>query len=280
MTALQFCAYAVSPFLILVVLFAIIVNVYMVGLHISWDAIKFKLEALNPINGVKQLFSAKKLIMLLMNIAKIILIMVIAYDFISGIYGDSIVLYFLDTRACLKYVLENVWEIAFRLALILFILGIIDYIYQKWKHKDSLKMSKQEVKDEHKNAEGDPKMKGKRLQKMYELAKQRMMQEVPNAEVVVRNPTHYAVALKYKPDMNAPEVVAKGKNNIAMKIIEQAKAANVPVWQEPWLARQLYQLELGDAVPPELFQAVADILAHVLDENKRAAFKNRKPPAA
>ena len=279
-TALEFCAYAVAPFLSLIVMVAVIVNVYMVGLTISWETLEIKFDKLNPVNGIKQLFSAKKFVMLLMNMAKILVIMLVAYHFFAGIYGDSVVLSFLEHRSILKYVIENVWEIAFRMALVLFILGIVDFIYQKWKHNESLKMSKQEVKDEHKNAEGDPEVKGKRRQKMFELAQQRMMQEVPDAEVVVRNPTHYAVALRYKPDMQAPEVVAKGKNNIAMKIIEQAKDANVPVWQEPWLARQLYQLELGDTVPPELFQAVADILAHVLDESKRAAFKNKKPPAA
>ncbi len=278
--ALQFCAYSVLPFLLLIVLVAIIVNVYMVGFTISWETLEIKFDKLNPVNGIKQLFSAKKFVMLLMNMAKILVILFVAYDFVSGIYGDSMVLSFLEHRSILKYVIENVWDIAFRMALVLFLLGIIDYVYQKWKHNESLKMSKQEVKDENKNQEGDPQIKSKRRQKMYEMAQKRMMQEVPDAEVVVRNPTHYAVALKYKPEMKAPEVVAKGKNEIAMKIIEQAKAANVPVWQEPWLARQLYKLELGDTVPPELFQAVADILAHVLTEDKRAAFKNKKPPAA
>ena len=278
--ALEFCGYAVMPFLGVILVVAVIINVYMVGLAVSWDTLEIKFDKLNPVNGLKQLFSAKKVVMLLMNLAKILVIMAVAYDFLSGIYGDSVVLSFLEHRSILKYVIENVWEIAFRMALVLFILGVIDYIYQKWKHNESLKMSKQEVKDENKNAEGDPEIKSKRRQKMYEMAQQRMMQEVPDAEVVVRNPTHYAVALRYKPDMQAPEIVAKGKNNIAMKIIEQAKEANVPVWQEPWLARQLYKMELGDTVPPELFQAVADILAHVLNEDKRAAFKNRKPPAA
>ncbi len=278
--SLEYCAYAVAPFLFMIVTAAIGINVYMVGFTISWEALEIKFDKLNPINGIKQLFSAKKFVMLLMNMSKILLLMIVAYDFLSGIYGDSVVLSFLEHRAILKYVVGNLWDIAFRMALVLFILGIIDFIYQKWKHNESLKMSKQEVKDEHKNAEGDPEVKNKRRQKMYELGQQRMMQEVPEAEVVVRNPTHYAVALKFKPEMQAPEVVAKGKNEIAMKIIDHAKEANVPVWQEPWLARQLYQLDLGDTVPPELFQAVADILAHVLDEEKRASFKNKKPPAA
>ena len=209
--ALEYCAYTVAPFLVLILMIGIIANVYMVGFSFSWEILEIKFDKLNPVNGLKQLFGAQKFVMLLMGLAKIAVIIVVAYHFLSGIYGDSVVLSFLKHRQILKYVLENVWEIAFRMALVLFILGIIDLFYQKWKHNEKLKMSKQEVKDEHKMQEGDPEIKSKRRQKMYELGQQRMMQEVPEAEVVVRNPTHYAVALKFKPEMPAPEVCRKRK---------------------------------------------------------------------
>lgn len=277
---LQYVSYTTAPFVLSLFVIAIIVNIYQVGLNISAEPLELDFNKLNPVKGLTNLFGMQKLVKLLMGFGKVVMVLVVAYHFLSGVYGESAVMYSLMPRQIFIYGADLVWTLAFRIAAILFILAVADTIYQKHKFSEDMKMSKQEVKDENRNSEGDPAVKSKRMQKMMELARQRMMQEIPEAEVVVRNPTHYAVALKFKPEMSAPEVVAKGKNNMAMKIIDLAKEANVPVWQEPWLARKLYEFEVGEPIPPELFQAVADILAHVMDKEKQSKFANMSNGAA
>jgi len=278
---LYYIFYAVLPFILVVFVVAIAVNVYQVGLVITFKPLTPDFTKLNPVNGLKQLFSMQKIVMLLMNLGKVIVILGISYPVIASNFGDTVVLMDMLIRPAMHYATSEIWSLAIKIASVLFVLAIFDLMYKKHKHNDKLKMSKEDVKDERRNMEGDPKVKQKRFEKMVEMARQRMMQEIPEAEVVVRNPTHYAIALKFKPEMHAPEVVAKGKNKIAEKIIELAKEAGVPTWQEPWLARELYKsCEIGDTIPPELFQAVADILAHVMDKDKRAGYKNRASGAA
>lgn len=275
MTMLDYTLAALAPFVVALLAVAVLVNVYEVGLRITFKPLEPKFDKLNPVSGVKQLFSMKKIVMLLLNLGKIAVVVAVAYPVISSNFGSSVVLAQMGLPASFTYIADEVWGLALRMALVLFVLAIVDLIYQKHKLHDSLKMTKDEVKDEHRNMEGDPKVKQKIAEKRMELARKRMMQEIPDAEVVVRNPTHYAVALKFKPDMPAPVVVAKGQNKIALTIIERAKEAGVPTWQEPWLARELYKnCEIGDRIPPELFKAVADILAHVMDKEKRAQFRN------
>lgn len=279
--SISYIFYAVLPFMLIIFVVAVVVNLYQVGLAVSTKTLQPDFTKLNPVNGLKQLVSMKKVVMLIMNIGKVAAILLISYPMISANFGDSAVLMDLLLRPAMSLVTGEIWSLAVRIAAVMFVLAIIDLMYQKHKHKDSLKMSKEDVKDEQRNMEGDPKVKQKRFEKMVEMARQRMMQEIPEAEVVVRNPTHYAVALKFKPEMQAPEVVAKGKGKIAEKIIELAKESGVPTWQEPWLARELYkQCEIGDMIPPELFQAVADILAHVMDKDKRAGYQRQASGAA
>ncbi len=162
-------------------------------------------------------------------------------------------------------------EMALKVGLVFTIIGIIDYIYQRYEHEKSLMMSKHDVKQEYKQAEGDPLIKSKQRQIQREASMRRMMTEVPKADVIITNPTHFAVALKYQPEtMEAPQLVAKGQDFIAFKIREIAEENNVIIVENPHLARTLfYSLEIGDAVPEGLFQAVAEVLAFVYKQKKK-----------
>jgi flagellar biosynthetic protein FlhB len=168
-----------------------------------------------------------------------------------------------------------VFTLGVKIGVTLVIIGVLDYIYQKYEHEKSLKMSKQDIKDEFKNAEGNPLIKGKIKEKQRRLALQRMMQEVPKADVVITNPTHFAVALKYETgQMEAPVVIAKGTDYVALKIREVAKASDIITMENKPLARALYsQVEVGQTIPADLFQAVAEVLAYVYKIKGRAKAK-------
>ncbi len=256
------------PFLALVFVAAIIANVIQTGLLFTTHPLKLDLNKLNPVSGFKRLFSVKNIVMLLMNIAKLAIIMPIAWHTIFTELQSVIVIVEMEAPGTFIMMCRVVLDLALKLAVLLFILGVIDYWYQKQKYIKDLKMTKQEIKEEYKQMEGDPKVKQKRRQIQMQMAQQRMMNEVPQAEVVVRNPTHFAVALSYKPEtMAAPVVVAKGKDRIALKIIEAARDARVPTISNPPLARQLFKMaEVGEEIPAELFPAVAEILAFVMKD--------------
>jgi flagellar biosynthetic protein FlhB len=172
----------------------------------------------------------------------------------------------------LSFVASITVKLGITIGLILMVIAIFDYIYQKYEHEKSLKMSKQDIKDEYKKSEGDPLIKGKIKERQRKLAMQRMMQEIPNADVVITNPTHYAIALKYNASaMEAPKVIAKGKDYVALKIREIAKTNGIILMENKPLARALYnQVELGESIPADLFQAVAEVLAYVYKIKGRA----------
>ncbi len=257
-----------GPFLAIVFFTAYVVDLFQVGFLFTTETLKLDFKKLNPVAGFKRMFALRNLVMLAMNIAKLAAVMGLAWWTIMGEVENVLAMVEMETVGMLKYAAEHVLALAQRLAILLFVLGYADWRWQKYKHNKDLKMTKQEIKEEYKQMEGDPAVKQKRRQKQMELAQQRMMQEVPQAEVVVRNPTHFAVAIKYKPDMKAPVVVAKGKDHLAMQIIEVAREAKVPCVENPPLARELYKkVEIGDEVPPELYEAVAEILAFVYRAN-------------
>lgn len=259
-----------GPFLLLMAIIAYLVHYLQVGWLVSSEMLKIDFKKLNPISGLKRMFSMRNLVMLVMNVSKLVVIMGVAWWTIIGEVSNVLTMVEMETAGMLVYSTEKVLTLAQKLAILLAILGYADFTYQKWKHNKDLKMTKQEVKEEYKQMEGDPLIKQKRRQKQMELAQSRMMQEVPQAEVVVRNPTHYAVAISYKPGMAAPLVLAKGKDRMAEKIIEIARESRVPLVENPPLARELYRkVEIGDAIPEELFAAVAEILTSVLDAEKK-----------
>ena len=274
--------FLVGPFLLLLFITAYLVHYYQVRWVITTEPLKFDPNKFNPVSGFKRMFAVRNLVMLGMNLLKLAVIMSIAWWTVISEVQNVPAMVEMETMGMFVYTVDKVLRLAQILAILLMALGFADFYYQKWKHNKDLKMTKQEIKEEFKQMDGDPLVKQKRRQKQMEMAQQRMMAEVPQAEVVVRNPTHYAVAISYKAGMAAPLVVAKGKDRVAEQIIAVARENRVPLVENPPLARELYRrVEIGDQIPEELFAAVAEILTSVMSaEAKRKMLKNMEERAA
>ncbi|PSL51206.1 flagellar biosynthetic protein FlhB [Salsuginibacillus halophilus] len=258
-------ALVIAPIMLIAVAGGVMGNMVQVGVMFAPEAIKPKFSKLNPIKGLKRIFSARALVELAKSFTKIILVTVVSFTII-WMHADDLL------KLSRKSVTEGFMEVAYvtgligvAVAFLLLLLAIPDYVYQKHDHEKQIKMSKQDVKDEHKKSEGDPKIKSKRRQKQQEMATQRMMQEVPKADVVVTNPTHFAVALKYdEANMDAPVITAKGADHVALRIKQRAKRHEVITVEDKPLARGLYeQADIGDEIPEDMFKAVAELLAYV-----------------
>ena len=224
-----------------------------------------KFSKLSPLKGLKRIFSIQSLAELLKSILKILIISYVVYSAIKNDWTKLFLLYDMPLFQAIGLIGQYAIDLGIRISLIYMILAFADFIYTKWKFKTDMKMTKQEVKDEWKNAEGDPVVKGKIRRKMREISMRRMMQALPKADVVITNPTHYAVAIKYEPnEFAAPFVVAKGEDFLAIKIKEVAKENHIEIVENKPLARSLYAtVDVGEQVPPELYQAVAEVLAMV-----------------
>ena len=224
-----------------------------------------KLSKLNPLNGVKKIFSAQSLVELVKSVAKILLIALVTYSYIKKKRGLLYALYDMSMMQAVNLIGETVIELGIRISAIYMIIAGADFMYQKYKFKNDMKMTKQEVKEEYKNAEGDPEIKGKIKARMREASQRRMMQAIPKADVVITNPTHYAVAIRYDTEVApAPIVVAKGSDYLAQKIKQIARENNVEIVEDKPLARMLFaNVDVDKQIPPELYQAVAEILAMV-----------------
>ncbi len=248
-----------------------IINIVQVKWKVTGKPLKPKLSKLSPINGVKRLFSVEKLIELAKSVARITLIAYIAWTQLRDKVGIIYLLYDYDIWGAVSIVSSLVVDLGLRISAAYLVLGLIDLLYQKRKFHKDMMMTKQEIKDEYKNTEGDPQIKGKIRQKMAEASRRRMMQAVPQADVVITNPTHFAVALKYDADVaDAPIVTAKGADLVARRIKEIAKENDVQIVENKPLARMLYHnVEVGAMVPPELYQAVAEVLAFVYNIKKQ-----------
>lgn len=258
------------PIMLVIMTIALIVNVYQVGLNFTTEPLSPNFSKLNPINGMKRFFSKRVLVELFKSIFKVVIIGYFIYDFLKDEMYYLPRLIFADLSGTMELLASLIFSLAYQICKVLVVLGFLDFAYQKWDHKENMKMSKQEVKDEAKQADLDPAIKSKIRQKQMAMAMQRMMQEVPKADVVVTNPTHYAVALKYEQGMEAPVVVAKGQDLVARRIKEIAKEANVVIVENKPLARALYSAaEVGDLVPQELYQSVAEVLAYVYRLKKK-----------
>lgn len=258
------------PIMLVIMTIALIVNVYQVGLNFTTEPLSPNFGKLNPINGMKRFFSKRVLVELFKSIFKVVIIGYFIYDFLKDEMFYLPRLIFADLSGSMELLASRIFSLAYQICKVLIVLGFLDFAYQKWDHKQSMKMSKQEVKDEAKQADLDPAIKSKIRQKQMAMAMQRMMQEVPKADVVVTNPTHYAVALKYEQGMTAPVVVAKGQDLVARRIKEIAKEAKVVIVENKPLARALYSAaEVGDLVPQELYQSVAEVLAYVYRLKKK-----------
>ncbi len=253
------------PFFIVGIIIAILINMLQFKFQISTKPLQPKFSKLNPLSGFKRIFSVDKLVELLKSIVKIIIIGYVVYATIKDDWRYLFQFYSMPFNQALSVIYSVIVNTGLRISFVYLIVAFIDLIYQRRKFNKDIKMTKQEVKDEYKNAEGDPQIKGKIRSKMREASQRRMMQDVPKADVVITNPTHYAVAIRYDPtEAPAPVVLAKGADYVAQKIKEIAKENNVEIVENKPLARMLYaNVDIGQEVPPELYQAVAEVLAMV-----------------
>ncbi len=255
----------VAPFFICGVVITILISIIQVGWKITTKPMEPKLSKFNPINGFKRIFSKDSLFELVKSIIKIVLIVYIAYTSIKDHANQLFILYDLTLSQAVGLVGGIILDTGLKISIVYLIVGVADYAFQRHKFNEDMKMTKQEVKDEFKNTEGDPTVKGQQRKRMQEASQRRMMQDVPQADVVITNPTHFAVALKYDADKStAPIVVAKGEDFLAQKIKEIARENSVEIVENKPLARMLYaNVEIGAEIPPELYQAVAEVLAMV-----------------
>jgi len=254
-----------APVMAAVFIGALVSNYLQVGFEVSWKAIEPKISRINPISGFKQKFSSIAFAEFIKSILKIIIVTIVAYLEVKKNIDSLVRLYDHSTAYILLYILKIAFIIYLKVIAAMVILAVLDYIFQRWKFLQDQKMTKQETKDELKQTEGDPQVKSRIRQLQTEAARKRMMAEVPEADVVVTNPTHLAVVLKYDGmTMEAPRVVAKGAGPVAENIKKIATESDVPVVENKELARNLYKIvDIGGDVPTELFQAVAEILAYV-----------------
>lgn len=267
-----FALAASGPILAGLVVFAVLSNIVQTGFLFTTRPLEPNLDKLNPINGFKRFFNLRTVVQLAMNLLKLILVCLVAYSAITSRKGAIMLAMEVDVWHELVLVSTLLYEVGVRLAAVLFILALLDYAWQRWRHERDLKMSKEEVKEEMRRMEGDPIIRQRRRRMQFAAAIQRIKSAVPKADVVVTNPTEFAVALKYDPEeMHAPKVVAKGQNLLAQKIREIAIANRVPIVERPPLAQALFRMvEVGQEIPEQFYKAVAEILAYVYELSGRA----------
>ena len=270
-------AWAMAPLLVGVVVIAVLANIVQVGLHFSTQRLQPNLAALNPIRGWARIFGSKNPAQFAINVVKMVLLTAVAYSAMHSRLGQIMAVQQLSFLQIFGLGAEIVYSIAIRVGVAMLILAIFDYAYQKWRIEQQLKMTKQEVKEEMRRMEGDPKIKQRRRQIAIQQLKQRLKKDVPTADVVVTNPTEFAVALKYdSAAMHAPRVIAKGQGPIAQHIRELAVAHGVPILERKPLARALYKMvEVGQEIPEQFYSAVAEILAYVYEVSGKV--KKRQP---
>ena len=262
---------AFAPFAAIIVLVGILASILQVGVQITLKAIAPKFNKISPLTGLKRLFSTQSLADFLKSMAKLIIVGIVGYitymDKITELNGLSVA----TPEAILEYNFTVVAEVSGKIVLALVAIAIFDYLYQRWHHEKQLMMTKQEVKEETKQTEGDPQLKARIRQIQREMSNARMMQEVPKADALIVNPTHFSVAILYDRDvMEAPEVTAKGTDHMALRMRTVARENSVPILERPELARDLYaNVEIGETIPERFYKAIAEILAFVYRLRRR-----------
>ncbi len=253
------------PFLLVGFAVCFLVNLLQVGWKVTTKPMKPKFDKFNPISGFKRIVSKDSLFELLKSILKMIFIVYVAYSAVKDNADDLFILYDIPLLQAILLCGQIILDTGLRIGFVYLIIGLADWFYQKHKFHEEMKMTKQEVKDEFRNTEGNPEIKGKQRQKMQEASRRRMMQDVPKADVIITNPTHISVAIKYDAnEAKAPVVLAKGEDYLALKIRETAKEHHIEIVENKPLARMLYtNVDIGQEIPPELYQAVAEVLAMV-----------------
>jgi flagellar biosynthetic protein FlhB len=261
---LEVLVMALLPLVIALLIAAFGANVMQVGFHASAEALAFKTEKLDPIKGAKKFFQKTAAFDMIKNTVKIALVALLAWWTIDGLMGDLVASPLLPLPGIIALGKSGFIKLMMRLLFFALVVAVADWFWQKYQYEENLKMSKYEVKQEHKELEGDPQIKARIRGLQFEMARKRMLADVPTADVVITNPTHFAVALRYEPGAAAPIVVAKGQDHVAQTIKRIARQARVPVLENKKLARALFrQVDLGRMVPESLYQAVAEVLAYV-----------------
>ena len=264
-------AECVFPLGLLSIAFAVLGTGVQTRFLFTWDPLKFKLSKLNPLKGIKNMFSLKQVIELLKASVKILILGVVLYNILK----DQIIVIaqMMDTSVTASgvYVLKKIFNMVLQVGMVFIAIAGFDLFYQRWSFEKDMKMTKEEVKEEFKQTEGDPKVKGKIRSLQQSMARSRMMQAVPDADVIIRNPTHFAVALKYDADSyGAPIVLAKGQDELALRIVRVAEESGVAVVENPPLARGIYaSTNLSQEIPQEFYGAVAEVLVYVYKMNNK-----------
>lgn len=261
-----------APIMLIAIIAGVASNLLQVGFLFTTEPLKFDLKKIDPIQGAKRIFSIRALVELLKSLLKIACIGTITFSVIWLYKDEMLMTAFTNAENALAFFARVTSIMAFAAIIALLLLAVFDYAYQRFDFEKNMRMSKQDIKDEYKNVEGDPLIKSKIKEKQRQMATRRMMSEVPNADVVITNPTHYAVAIKYDEEKaSAPYILAKGTDQTALKIKEIAKANDIITVENRPLARGLYRAtEIGDIIPEEFFQAVAEVLAYVYRLEKKA----------
>ncbi|AZL15298.1 flagellar biosynthesis protein FlhB [Rickettsiales endosymbiont of Stachyamoeba lipophora] len=256
----------ISPLLVFLVI-TVIISPSMQNIRIIFnpEALKFDFSKISILAGLSRLFSMKSLVEFIKGIIKIIVIGFISYFVIKKLFLKSPIMHDIDVLGILWVFKENLFSLLVKIAIFLFFIAVFDYFFQRFKFFEDLKMTKQEIKEEFKESEGSPEVKSKLKRLRAEKSRKRMLAEVPKADVIITNPTHFAVALKYDMEtMPAPILIAKGLDRIALKIREIASEHEVPIIENPPLARELYRLvDINEEIPLEYYQAVAEIISYV-----------------
>jgi flagellar biosynthetic protein FlhB len=255
----------VLPVFVAILITAVLSNTIQVGFLVSGEQIKPKFSKVDPIKGFKRLFSKQSFMELLKSLIKLFIVGAVAYVTIRHEMEHVPSFGEMELTSIISYILRTIFTLFIRCTLAMIFIVIMDYAFQRWEFEQRIKMTKKEVKDEYKRTEGDPLVKSRIKSIQMQMARQRMMQKVPEADVVISNPTHLANALKYDhAEMDAPRLVAKGAGEVARKIREIAEEHHIPIIENRPLAKSLYSLvELGHEIPPSLYQAVAEVLAYI-----------------
>ena len=234
-----------------------------------------KFSKMNPLKGIKNMFSFRSLFELLKSVLKLVIIVAIIYSQFMDLVDQSLKLMSFDLMPAIMIIFDSVYNLALKLSLVFFAIAIVDYFYQRFDYSKRMKMTKKEVKEEFKQTEGDPQIKGRIRQMQRKMSQARMMQAVKDADVIVRNPTHFAIALKYDPEKSkAPVVLAKGQDYVALRIIDEASKYEIPMMENRPLARALYKdVELGREITPNYYTAIAEVLAWVHSLGKLKALQ-------
>ncbi len=262
---------SIGPLVAVCIITGIAITFFQTKMLVTLESLKPKFDRLNPIQGVQRLFSLRSIIEALKGLLKISILLYLVFNCLSGAVKSYSKYMFIGVAEACTHLFGEAFSLVMQIGLAYIVLAGFDIFYQWWDYERQLRMSKEEIKEEYKQMEGDPKVKGKIKEIQRKMAQSRMMQQVPQADVVIRNPTHFAVALRYRPEKDvAPLVLAKGQDELALRIVSKAEECSITVIENVPLARALYaSSEVNRPIPPELYNAVAEVLVYLYRMDKK-----------